>query len=486
MVNSPGITLLGLGPGDPGLLTRQAWDVLRNAPEVYLRTTQHPTVAGFPAGLVVHSFDEFYDSGMDFPQVYERIIEQVLALGRRPQGVVYAVPGHPFVAETTAPEIARQARAAGIPVAVVAGLSFLEPTLAALGVDPLPQLSLVDALELVVAHHPPFPPSAPGLIAQLHSQAIAAEVKITLMAVYPDEHPVMLVHAAGMPEEVIEQLPLHAIDHSPHIGLLTSLYIPPLAADASFEAFQELVAHLRAPEGCPWDREQTHQSLRPNLLEETYETLNALDLDDPQAMQEEFGDLLLQIVLHAQIASEYGEFSMADILQGIHSKLVKRHPHVFGELDLDNADDVIHNWERIKAVERQDKGDGEKSLLDGVSPALPALAQADAYQKRAARVGFDWPEVDGVLAKIIEEIEEIKSAPDPAARAGEIGDLFFALVNLARWYKVDAESVLRQTNAKFHQRFIAIETTAKAQGRAISEMTLEEMDAIWEAAKAGG
>ncbi|MBC8332223.1 MAG: nucleoside triphosphate pyrophosphohydrolase [Anaerolineae bacterium] len=478
-----GITILGLGPANADLITRQAWQVLEMADEIYLRTEQHPAVISFPTSLRVKSFDDLYQQYDSFEQVYQQIVEQIIALGQRPEGVIYAVPGHPFIAETTGPEIVRQAKALEIPCSLVGGLSFLEPTFSALGLDPLPHTSLVDALTLVRGHHPPFPPDAPALIAQIYDRQIAAEVKITLMAAYPDEHPVQLVHGAGSAAEIVENLALYEIDRSSHIGLLTTLYLPPLAPATSMEAFQELVAHLRAPEGCPWDREQDHQTLRPNLLEEAYEVVDAIDKDDPAAMAEEFGDLLLQVVLHAQIASEYGEFTMADVINGIHTKLVRRHPHVFGDADIDEADAVIKNWERLKAAERKANGEEKKGLLDGVANALPALTQAQTYQKRVVRVGFDWPDIWGVMDKICEEIEEIRTAPNDAARASEVGDLLFAIVNLARWLKIDAESALRETNQRFHTRFAFIEQSAREQGRELSSMSLEEMEALWQAAK---
>ncbi len=480
-----GITILGLGPGNPEQLTLEAWNVLQEAKEVYLRTSQHPTVAGLPEGLTVHSFDHLYEQEKDFSRVYERIVEQVIGLGHRPEGVVYAVPGHPNIAEATGPEIIRQAEALGMEVRVVEGLSFLETTFNALRIDPLPQTVIVDALELVSAYHPSFPPDVPALIAQLYSPMVAGEVKITLMAQYPDEHPVILVHAAGTPEEVVETLPLYQIDQSAHTGLLTTLYLPPVGDFTSFEGFQELIAHLRAPEGCPWDREQTHQTLRKNLLEETYEALNAIDLDDPAEMQEEFGDLLLQIVLQTQIASEEGDFNMTDVIRGIHTKLIRRHPHVFSDMDLSDADAVIKNWERIKAAERNENQQQQKGLLDGIPTAMPALSVADNYQNRAARVGFDWPSVEGVFSKLEEEIGELKAAETASARTEEFGDLLFALVNLARWWEIDAESALRETNTKFRRRFAMIEAAAIAQGKALSDMTLAEMDTIWEQSKKG-
>lgn len=477
------ITLVGLGPGDPALMTKEAWDLLTNAGEIYLRTRHHPAVAGFPPGVELHSFDSLYDSADTFEAVYDQIVRQILELGQRPDGVIYAVPGHPFVAEATGPEIARQARQAGMNVRIVAGLSFLEPTISLLGLDPFPHTALVDAFELATSHVPPFSPGAPAIIAQIHSRAMAAEVKLTLMAHYPDRHPVQLIHAAGTPQAKIEALSLYEIDRSEAIGLLTSLYVPALSPAASFEAFQEVIAHLRAPDGCPWDREQTHASLRPHLLEEAYEAVAALDAGDENAMREEFGDLLLQIVLHAQIASEMGEFGMVDILQGIHTKIVNRHPHVFGDLDLKEVDGVLQNWEKLKAAERIANGKSEAGLLDGVPLALPALAQADQYQRRAARVGFDWKEIEGVLDKVGEELEEVRTAADDQSRGRELGDLFFALVNLTRWYDLDAETLLREANARFAWRFSQIEAAARRQGRQLNELALDEMEAIWQAAK---
>ncbi|MBT3241066.1 MAG: nucleoside triphosphate pyrophosphohydrolase [Chloroflexi bacterium] len=485
MEEKNGIILLGLGPGDPKHLTREAWQILETVDEVYVRTSQHPTIAGFPKDLKVYSFDLVYEEKEKFEDVYAEIIKEIIELGKRPEGVVYAVPGHPFIAETTGPEIFRQAKEQGIQTRIVEGISFLAPVLASLGVDPLPQLTMVDAHEMVMAHHPSFPPSVPALIAQVHSKEIASELKITLMALYPDEHPVRFVHGAGTNDAQLEELKLYEIDQSEYIGLLSSLFIPPLGDNTSFEDFQELIAHLRSPEGCPWDREQTHQSLRTNLLEEAYEVLNAIDHDAPKEMEEEFGDLLLQIVLHAQIASEYGEFNMSSIIKGIHNKLVRRHPHVFKDVESLEPDVVLKNWEKIKAEERSDNGDEEKGILDGVPTDMPALAVADKYQKRAARVGFDWPEIDGVFDKIMEEIKEFEDAENPEEKAEEIGDLIFAVANLARWIDVDPETALRETNLKFKKRFAVIEATAKGQGKELSDLSLEEMDAIWEESKKG-
>ncbi|MCP4513925.1 MAG: hypothetical protein GY824_01675, partial [Delftia sp.] len=237
--------------------------------------------------MVWHSFDRFYERADDFDEVYRAIAAEVLALGRRPQGVVYAVPGHPLVGEASVSRILEAAGQDGLPVRVVAGLSFIAPVLTALGIDALAGLQVVDAVELAAIHHPPLNPDLPALVAQLYSQALAAGLKLTLMNQYPPEHPLILVHSAGTDQERTLSLPLYELDRQPDVAHLTTLYVPPLAQTSSFEAFQETIAYLRAPEGCPWDRKQTHQSLRSGLLEETYEVLDALDQDDVAALREE-------------------------------------------------------------------------------------------------------------------------------------------------------------------------------------------------------
>jgi tetrapyrrole methylase family protein/MazG family protein len=299
------------------------------------------------------------------------------------------------------------------------------------------------------------------------------------------DHPVQLVHAPGAAGQRVEALRLDEIDHSAALGPLSVLYLPALAKEVSFEAFQEIIAYLRAPDGCPWDREQTHASLRPYLLEEAYEVLSALDEGDPAAMCEEFGDLLLQIVLHAQIAAEAGEFNMADVLRGIHIKIVQRHPHVFGDVQLEDAQAVLQNWERLKEIERAASGDHKTSMFDGIAKALPALSQAEEIQRRAARVGFDWPEIQGVIDKVHEELGEVRDASDAESLAAEIGDLLFAVVNLARWHGVDAESALRESSTRFRRRFAAIEESAREQGKSIADFSLEEMETLWQSAKKG-
>ncbi len=345
-----------------------------------------------------------------------------------------------------------------------------------LRLTPPSKLILLEAQTLASAHVPPYPPDMPALIMNVDSEEMALRIKKVLLTMYPSEHGVMMVDGGKTKEERLGELENFEFSES------TCLYIPSLGEGTSFESFAEIVAHLRAPDGCPWDKEQTHESLRKHLLEESYEAISAIDSGDFNSMREEFGDLLLQVVLQSQIANDENQFNVNQVIHGIHSKIVRRHPHVFGDLKLDGVDGVLTNWEKLKEQERGKRKDG-KGLLDGVPLALPALSQAQEYQDRAARVGFDWPEVEGVLDKIKEEIEEIKNAETDFELASEIGDLLFAMVNLARWKKVDAESVVRATNAKFKKRFAYVEQGAKKQERNLSDLSLEEMESLWQEAK---
>ncbi|OQY32054.1 MAG: nucleoside triphosphate pyrophosphohydrolase [Anaerolineaceae bacterium 4572_5.2] len=360
-------------------------------------------------------------------------------------------------------------------------LTQLAPILAALDLENAPKLFLLDASELKNAHVPPFPPDIPVLILNVDPEYLD-DIQRMLAATYPDEHSVRILYG----DETIADSTLGLLGKKEHHRQLRAFYLPPLAEGTSLESFQEIVAHLRAPNGCPWDKKQTHQTLRPHLLEESYEALAAMDADNPADMAEEFGDLLLQIVLNAQIASEDGKFAMRDIIKGIHDKIVRRHPHVFGDRQVDGVGEVLKNWEQLKEQERRDNGNAQKGILDGVPLSFPALNQSQEYQDRAARVGFDWPEIEGVLDKLIEEIEEIRQATNGDERASEIGDLFFVLVNFARWQGVDAESALRGANMRFKRRFGYIEKQARENEYPMTEMTLDEMEELWVEAKGTG
>lgn len=478
------LTILGLGPGDPGHITRKAWEALGQGGPLRFRTLQHPAVADLPPEWGRESFDHLYAELDDFEQIYRAIMDQVMQLARLPAGVTYAVPGDPSVGEATVQGLRRAAQEEDLALQILPGLSFIEPCLAALGLDALDGLSVADALGLASGHHPAFPPDQPALIGQLYSRELAAEVKLTLLNQYPPDHPVQLIWAAGSSSARLLELPLFELDRQPTIDSLTALCVPPLEQASSFEALQETIAHLRAPEGCPWDRQQTHLSLRPHLLEEAYEALHALDREDSDALREELGDLLLQIVLQTQIATEGGEFSMAEVIAGIQAKLIRRHPHVFGDLQVSEVDQVLRNWEHLKEEERGEQG--AAGLLDGVPITLPALSQAAELQRRAAAVGFDWPDIQGVLRDVAEELQEFDQAGTQPERAHELGDMLFALVNVARWCEADPEAELRQANQRFRSRFRKMTDLATDRGVRLQDLSLDQMDQLWDLAKRQG
>ena len=250
----------------------------------------------------------------------------------------------------------------------------------------------------------------------------------------------------------------------------------------TYEDLLEIMRILRCPEGCVWDREQDHKSIRRSFIEETYEAVEAIDNDDPVLLQEELGDVLLQVVFHAQIEAEAGRFTMDDVADGICKKMIYRHPHVFGSVEVKNSDDVLTNWDALKQKEKHQKSTTE--TLESVARSLPGLIRAEKVQHKAAKVGFDWDEVSGALDKVREETEEVARAIDGYGDPSEeLGDLLFAVVNVARFLKTDPEDAINRTTDKFIRRFAQVEQAAKDVGRSLSEMSLAEMDALWDAAK---
>lgn len=511
------ITILGLGPGDAADLTRAAWVALEQADVLYLRTAHHPTVAALPPHLRLHTFDSLYDTASDFASVYEQIVNQLLERAQAGEDVLYAVPGHPLVAEATTRHVLHKARELGIAAKVIAGLSFIEPVCTALGVDPLEHgMQLIDALDLIAPDeistpgkdgawseiqglgpylppvHPfPVVPTKPVLLCQIYNRNVASQAKITLMERYPADHPVRVVRAAGVPgEEQVWTVPLYELDHQNELDHLSCAYLPALEPLADRRGIDGLVAvfnRLLGPKGCPWDRDQTHQSLRSALLEETHEVLEAIDAGDMDALSEEMGDLLGNIIAHSEMARQAGDFDLGNVFEGITSKLIRRHPHIFGEASANTASDVNRTWDAIKQSERESEGLEPRGALDGIPVSLPALTTAQTITRKAAKRGFDWPDIAGAWGKVEEELGELREASTnshtPAEIEAELGDVLFAISNLARWLNVDAESALRVTAAKFRRRFASIERYAQTQGLQVHELTLEQQLAQWHAAK---
>lgn len=296
-------------------------------------------------------------------------------------------------------------------------------------------------------------PSSYVLITGIEDEAA---VKAGLAQVYPAEHPMK----------------------STAQGLLVAP-LPPLEHGSYLEAMQYVTQRLRAPDGCPWDREQDHKSIRSYLLEETYETLDALDSGDSAKLAEELGDLLMQVLLHAEIARQHGDFDLRDVVLGISAKLVRRHPHVFGDVQADTAHQVLANWDEIKKQERPN----DQSILASVTPAMPALAYAQEVSERAARQGFEWPDIHGVVDKIKEEIQELAEASNPAEVVDEFGDLLFSLVQVARWKGFEAEDALREANRKFRMRYQIMERLLRDRGLSMKAMSIDDIDQLWEEAK---
>ncbi len=481
------IKVVGLGPGDFGYITMESWELMQGAENLYLRTAKHPTVPMLEErGLSFETYDSFYEEAEDFAHLYQRIADDLVEKARSGMDIVYGVPGSPMVAEKTV--VLLRERVAGlsgvegeIELAILPGMSFVEVLYGKLGIDPIDGLTIIDAEDF--ASLPVDMPT--GLVVtQVYNQQIASDAKLSLMEVLPDEYPVTYIHKLGMPDESIREIPLYELDRQPDIDYLTSLYIRPYPKKPKFDItpLQDIIKTLREPGGCPWDIAQTHESIRRNLIEETYEVIEAIDMEDYDLLCEELGDLLMQVVFHARMAEEAGEFSMQDVVEGVTEKLVRRHPHVFGDVQAADAGSALISWEAVKKQEKKER----KSLLDGVPKDLPALMAAQKLQGKAAKAGFDWDTPEPVWAKIHEELAELKEAVaegDAEHITEELGDVLFTVVNLARFLKADSELALLACNKKFRTRFSFVEQRVREQGGRWQDFTLEQLDEFWNEAK---
>jgi len=506
----PRIVVVGLGPGGREHVTTETLSLIEQAGHRYLRTAVHPS-----ADLVADAttFDDLYDRADTFADVYAEIADQLVAAASRHGEILYAVPGSPLVLERTVRHLRDRSE---VVCDIRPAMSFLDVAWARLGVDPVEAgATLVDGHEFATAA---AGRSGPLLVAHTHANWVLSNIKLAVDDVTADggtgtrDGTVTILQALGTPDERIVTTTWADLDRTVDADHLTSLWIPELAAPvgAAYVRFHELTRTLR--EQCPWDIEQTHASLVPHLLEETYEVVDAvdgLDADDAttdEHLIEELGDLLYQIEFHATIAEQEGRFTIADVATGIHDKLVRRHPHVFGDQagsDLD-TDQVLRNWDDIKRAEKS-----RTSVFDGIPRSMPGLAYAAKVGSKASKVGFDWPDVTGAFPKIAEETAELHEAmaaaagadtpdtgdradapdaPDAAARGRggvpeELGDLLFAVVNVARHLAVDPELALRAATDKFRTRFEGVERLAAERSVDLRAADLATLDALWDEVK---
>ena len=477
----PHVLVVGLGPGHPDQVTAETLDAIERIPHRYLRTSVHPSAHLVPDAT---SFDDVYEAADRFDDVYAEIVERIVAAATARGALLYAVPGSPMVLERTVERLRADDRVA---VDVLPAMSFLDVVWARLAIDPIETgITLIDGHEFATAA---AGVTGPMLVAHTHANWVLSDIKLAVDD--PDgaldDTAVTLLRALGTDDEEIVETTWAEMDHTLEADHLTSLFVPALATPVAdgYVRFHQLARTLR--EQCPWDIEQTHESLTPYLIEEAYEVVDAirgLDPDDPATdvdLIEELGDLLYQIEFHATIAEQEGRFTIADVTQGIHDKLVRRHPHVFGDTVVDGTGEVLDNWEAIKRAEK-----GRTSIFEGIAGSLPGLSYAFQVQKKAAKVGFDWPDIGGAFAKISEETAELDEAigdDDRDATVDELGDLLFAIVNVARHLRIEPELALRAATDKFRGRFEQVETMARDRAIDLREAPLEVLDGLWDEAK---
>ncbi|MDM0445728.1 nucleoside triphosphate pyrophosphohydrolase [Clostridium perfringens] len=478
------LKIMGLGPGAYEALTIGALKELKNNKNIYFRTEKHPTVDFLKdEGIKFESYDHAYEKYDSFDDVYKYIAEDLITKIKDDEDLIYAVPGHPLVAEKSVINLIELCKENNIKYEVLPAVSFVDAMMEALQVDPIEGVKIIDAFDM---KNQILDKRVGTIITQVYNNFIASEVKLRLLEGYEDDTEIIFVRAAGVEGlESIRKIPLYELDWQEDIDYLTSIYIPKdLGNKKDFQDLLDIIETLRNPGGCPWDREQTHESLKSALLEECYEVIDAIENEDEDALIEELGDVLLQVVFHASIGKEDGYFDIMDVIGGISNKMINRHPHVFGNEEANTSEQVLVNWDEIKKEEK-----GIKTLteeMQNIAKSLPATTRAYKVQKKAKKVGFDWNDVNYAMDKVKEELNEIKevyNCEDKSIIEGEVGDLLFACINVARFLEVDGELALDKTIKKFIKRFSYIENEAIKNNKNLKDMTLEEMDKLWEEAK---
>jgi tetrapyrrole methylase family protein/MazG family protein len=479
------ITVVGLGPAGADLILPAARAAIVAAPVRLVRTARHPAVDDLAAeGIEFRSLDDHYEREPDLDRVYAAIVATLLEAAAEYGDIVYAVPGSPAVAERT---VAMLHDADAVTVRVVPGVSFADLAWTRLGVDPLGgNARVVDGRVFSIEA---AGTSGRLLIAQCDSQLVLSDVKLALLDALDADHPVTVLQRLGLADEEVETVTLSDLDRVVAPDHLTSLYVDTGARVVAGElaALWELTLRLRGPGGCPWDAKQTHHSLARHTLEEAYEVVEAIEAlpaDAPHsvepfdydALEDELGDLLFQVMIHSALAREAGAFTVADVAAGVHEKLVRRHPHVFGTVEVESADDVVRNWEQIKQTEK-----GKESLVDGLPEALPALLYTPKLYRKMAVAGLD-PADEDPRAWLRAALEQLDAAGASSFSAA-LGEALAALVAVARAGDVDAESALRGYASRVRDDFRALEAELQANGVDIGSTDPGARDAVrsaWE------
>lgn len=478
------IKIIGLGPGASDALTVGALRVLEESDNIYFRTEIHPTVDFIRSrNIEFKTYDHFYNSGESFDEVYKNIAEDLIKVYKETGNVVYAVPGHPLVAEKSVSNLMELCKEGNIEYEILPAVSFIDAMMDRLQIDPIEGLKVIDAFDI---NNQIMDKRIGTIITQVYNPFIASEVKLKLLECYDDETKIIYVRAAGIEGlESIREIPLYELDMQGDIDYLTSVYIPKdLNNKKDINDLINLIEVLRGDEGCPWDREQTHESIKNSLLEEAYEVIEAIEDDNIDGLIEELGDVLLQVVFHSIIGKEDGYFNISDVIEAITSKMIYRHPHVFGDATANNSEEVLANWDELKKKEKSYETLTEE--INGIAKTLPALTKAHKVQKKVAKVGFDFESVDEAVKKIEEEINEVLDVyktNNMEKIINEVGDLLFACVNVSRLLNVDEEEALTKSTKKFIKRFGFIEDNVLKQGKDLKSVTLDEMNSLWETSK---
>lgn len=478
------IKIIGLGPGAPDALTIGAVRALEEGSNIYFRTEKHPTVDYLRTRVEkFKTYDHYYETSDNFDEVYENIASDIVENHKELGDIVYAVPGHPLVAERSVFNLISLCDSEGIKYEIVPAVSFIDAMMDVLKIDPIEGLKVIDAFDI---GNQVLDKRIGTIITQVYNPFIASEVKLRLLDYYNDDTEIYFVRAAGIEgEESIRKIPIYELDMQEDIDYLTSIYIPKDTNNKKdFNDLVEIIDTLRGENGCPWDMEQTHESIKNQLLEEAYELVDSINNDNIDGMIEELGDVLLHVVFHASIGKDDGYFNIYDVIGSICNKMIYRHPHVFGEVEISNSDEVLNTWDELKKKEKSYETITDE--MKAIANALPALVRAHKVQKKAAKVGFDWDKVEEAALKVEEELKEVlevyKSNNEEKIK-DEVGDLIFACVNVARLLNIDEEEALNSTIKKFINRFSFIEQEALNNDKKLNEMTLEEMDKLWNKAK---